>query len=78
MICSQMQAPQVVLIPVEVESLQDLWNGFNNRRMAFLDLSKLVLQHEANISSAGPRACLVGELHLVPGQFGASSQVPLQ
>lgn len=61
------------LLPVE--SLQDLWNGFNTTRVAFLDLSKMEVLPESGLQAVGPRGCLAGDLHLVPGQFGASSQV---
>lgn len=61
--------------PADVQSLQDLWNGFNATGVVFLDLAKMELQPESSITSVGPRGCLAGDLHLVPGQMGASSQV---
>ena len=57
------------------ETLQELWNGFNLARVAFLDLQKMAVADACGLSEVGPRACLAGDLHLVPGQFGTSSQV---
>ena len=59
------------------ETLQELWNGFNLARVAFLDLQKMAVADACGLSAMGPSACLAGDLHLVPGQFGTSSQVSL-
>ena len=56
------------------ETLQELWNRFNLARVAFLDLQRMAVADACGLSAVGPRACLAGDLHLVPGQFGASSQ----
>ena len=69
-----MQPPPEVTME-RAETLQELWNGFNLARVAFLDLQKMAVADACGLSAVGPRACLAGDLHLVPGQFGASSQV---
>ncbi len=56
------------------ETLQELWNGFNTSRVAYLDLRKMSVGAECGVTATGPCACLAGDLHLVPGQFGTSSQ----
>ncbi len=56
------------------ETLQELWNGFNAHRVAFLDLQKMEVAVSCGLTAVGRSACLAGDLHLVPGQFGASSQ----
>lgn len=68
------QAPPLVAME-RPETLQELWNGFNAQRIAYLDLASMELADSCGLSAVGPRACLAGDLHLVPGQFGASSQV---
>lgn len=70
------QAPAPVLME-RAETLQELWNGFNTSRVAYLDLRKMDVAAECGLTAAGPRACLAGDLHLVPGQFGTSSQASL-
>lgn len=60
-----------------MQSLQDLWKGFNATRVVFLDLKKMELQPETGLINVGPHACLSGDMHIVPGQMGASSQVPI-
>jgi hypothetical protein len=60
----------------DMQSLQDLWSGFNATRVIFLDLNKMELQPETGLMNVGPRGCLAGDMHMVPGQMGASSQVP--
>ena len=68
-----LQAPPVMVME-QPETLQELWNGFNAHRVAYLDLQKMEIAAECGLSAVGPRACLAGDLHLVPGQFGTSSQ----
>jgi hypothetical protein len=58
-----------------VETLQELWAGFNAAKVAYLDLAKVEMQQESGLVNAGPWGCVAGDLHLVPGQLGASSQV---
>ncbi len=74
-VCAQVAAAAALPPPPPVESLQGLWNRFNNSGLAFLDLAKMEAAPETGVLDAGPRGCLLGDLHLVPGQFGASSQV---
>ena len=69
-----MQAPPAVAME-RAETLQELWSGFNTHRVAFLDLQKMEVAEACGLAAVGRRACLAGDLHLVPGQFGAASQV---
>ena len=66
-----MQAPSAVVME-RAETLQELWNGFNAHRVAFLDLQKMEVAVSCGLTAVGRSACLAGDLHLVPGQFGAS------
>ena len=68
-----MQAPPVAVME-RAATLQELWNGFNAHRVAFLDLGKMEVAEPCGLSAVGRCACLAGDLHLVPGQFGAPSQ----
>jgi len=68
-----LQAPPVMVME-QPETLQELWNGFNAHRVAYLNLEKMETAAEVGLSAVGPHACLAGDLHLVPGQFGTSSQ----
>ena len=61
----------------QAETLQELWNGFNTHRVAFLDLQKMEVAEPCGLSAVGHCACLAGDLHLVPGQFGAPSQASI-
>ena len=71
-----LQAPAPVLME-RAETLQELWNGFNTTRVAYLDLKKMDVAAECGLTAVGPHACLAGDLHLVPGQYGTSSQASL-
>ena len=68
-----LQAPAAIVME-RAETLQELWNGFNAHRVAFLDLQKMEVAESCGLSAVGRSACLAGDLHLVPGQFGTPSQ----
>ena len=44
-------------------------------QVAFLDLRKADVPAGAGLVSSGPKACLSGQLQLIQGQLGMSSQV---